>query len=120
MIASMATNPSLRVIPFKGTELAPGAEGRVLIAGDQMLMVAAHLPAPPQNRTYQVWLVRSKAPAIASAGTFNPDAGSNATLQFGNRELLNQVTAVAVTDEPVGGSAQPTGHKWVIGVGSGL
>ena len=110
------SEPSLRVIRLRGTEKGQSAEGHALLAeGSQMVFYGTRLPALPANRTYQLWLVRSAGPAIASAGTFNPDAANRATLQFRNAALLSGVTALAITDEPAGGSAQPTGHKWMIG-----
>ena len=115
-VASLLSEPSLRVIRLRGTEKGQSAEGHALLAeGSQMVFYGTRLPALPANRTYQLWLVRSAGPAIASAGTFNPDAANRATLQFRNAALLSGVTALAITDEPAGGSAQPTGHKWMIG-----
>jgi anti-sigma-K factor RskA len=117
LTASLVTSPSLRIIPLKGTERSKASGGRVLIAGtSQMLFVGSNFPALPGNRVYQLWLIRSNAPAIASAGTFRPDAAGGASIQLNSVPILAGVTAVSVTDEPAGGSAQPTGSKWVIGL----
>ncbi|MDE3198138.1 MAG: anti-sigma factor, partial [Acidobacteriota bacterium] len=116
-IASLVTSPQLRIVPLRGTERTPDAEGRVLISGNsRMVFVASGMPAPPPNRTYQLWIIRSGQPAIASAGTFAPGTDRRAILQLADASLLRNVTAFAVTDEPVGGSAQPTGQKWLIGL----
>jgi len=91
-------------------------QGHALIAGDsQLVFFGSQLPALPAGRTYQLWVLRSKGPAIVSAGTFNPNGGRQAMLQFGERALLSNITALAITDEPAGGSVLPTGHKWMIG-----
>lgn len=115
-IASMVGDPSLRVLRLRATEKDRSVEGHAAIAaGSQMIFYASNLPALPANRTYQLWLVRSTGAPVASAGTFSPDASNRAMLQLQNSALLNGVTALAVTGEPAGGSARPTGHKWLIG-----
>jgi hypothetical protein len=115
-IAGMVGDPSLRVLRLRATERDQAVEGHAALTGNsQMVFYAAHLPALPAGRTYQLWLVRSSGAAVASAGTFRPDASNRAVVQVQDPALLSGVTALAVTDEPAGGSALPTGHKWLIG-----
>jgi hypothetical protein len=115
-LASMLSDPGLRVIRLRGTEKGPAIEGHAVIAGGgQMVFYGAQFPALPANRTYQLWLVGSNGNAVSSAGTFSPDATSRAALQLNSPQLLAGVTALAITDEPAGGSLRPTGHKWMIG-----
>ncbi len=116
LLASMVSDPSLRVVQLRATEKSQTVEGHALIAGNsQMLFYASKLPALPSNRVYQLWLIRSNGQAIASAGIFSPDSASRGALQLKNPALLQGVTTIALTDEPAGGSMQPTGHKWLIG-----
>jgi len=115
-LASLVTDPALEVFRLRGTEQQPGSQGHaVMVPGRGAAFFAYRLPALPANRTYQVWLLRKNGPAIASAGVFTPDQRGGAVLEIANTALLNGVTAFAVTDEPAGGSALPTGHKWLIG-----
>ena len=108
---------ALRVIRLRGTEKGEKIEGHAVIAGgSQMVFYASQLPPLPPNRTYQLWLIRPTGQAIASAGTFLPDSSSHAILQLNDKTLLSAVNTLSVTDEPLGGSAQPTGHKWMIGI----
>jgi hypothetical protein len=116
LLASMVSDPSLRVVKLRATEKNQTVEGHALIAGNsQMMFYASQLPALPANRVYQLWLIRANGQAIASAGIFTPDGANRGALQLKNPTLLSGVTTVAVTDEPAGGSMQPTGHKWLIG-----
>lgn len=116
-LASLVSDPSLKVVRLRGTEKSQSAEGHALIAGSsQMLFYASQLPALPVNRTYQLWLIRSNGQGIVSAGTFSPDALNKATVQLKDPVTLASVSGMSVTDEPAGGSAQPTGHKWMIGL----
>jgi hypothetical protein len=116
LLAGMVSDPSLRVVNLRATERDRAVEGHALIAGNsRMLFYASKLPALPANRVYQLWLIRSNGQAIASAGIFTPDAANRGAVQVRDPSLLTGVTGIAVTDEPAGGSAQPTGHKWMIG-----
>jgi hypothetical protein len=79
--------------------------------------VAHHLPKPAAGRTYQLWFVTAKQKI--SAGTFatgpNGDAMYQATYALPKDA---QLAAVAVTDEPEAGSAQPTTTPVIISVAS--
>jgi hypothetical protein len=116
LLASMVSDPSLRVVKLRATEKSQTVEGHALIAGNsQMVFYASQLPALPSNRVYQLWLIRANGQAIASAGIFAPDSSRRGALQLKDPALLQGVTTIALTDEPAGGSMQPTGHKWLIG-----
>jgi hypothetical protein len=116
LLAGMLSDPSLRVVKLRATEKNQTVEGHALIAGNsQMVFYASQLPALSSNRVYQLWLIRANGQAIASAGVFTPDGTNRGFVQLKNTALLAGVTTVAVTDEPAGGSMQPTGHKWLIG-----
>jgi hypothetical protein len=116
LLASMASDPDLRMIKLRATEKNQAIEGHAIISGStQMLFYASKLPALPNHRVYQLWLIRSNGQAIASAGVFTPDSANRGVVQLNNRSLLSGVTTVALTDEPAGGSVQPTGHKWLVG-----
>jgi hypothetical protein len=69
-------------------------------------MIAHRMPELRSGRTYQLWLVTPTSKI--SAGTFtvrNGDAVVRATY-----DLTEPLSAIAVTDEPAGGVAQPTGQ----------
>jgi anti-sigma-K factor RskA len=57
----------------------------------------------PSGRTYQLWLIGPHGPR--SAGIFNTDNGKHAPKLFVGP---GDATTLAVTDEPAGGSVQPT------------
>jgi hypothetical protein len=70
-------------------------------------LVARDLPAPAAGRTYQLWLVTPKAKI--SAGTFTPRPDGAAEVQATYALAPDSLNAIAVTNEPAGGVAQPTG-----------
>src|SRR5439155_555451 len=80
-------------------------------------VTAFDLPPAPAGRTYQLWAIK-KGQAPVSVGTFNTLPGGRAviTLQMpaGFKPDLS-----AVTEEPAGGSAQPTQQPFLVGAWQG-
>ena len=74
--------------------------------------VGHHLPAPKAGRTYQLWLVTPTAKI--SAGTFTPDAAGHAIVRASYVLPKDGLSAIAVTDEPAAGSAQPTTEPFLV------
>ncbi|MEO7856577.1 MAG: anti-sigma factor [Gemmatimonadaceae bacterium] len=74
--------------------------------------VGHHLRAPKSGRTYQLWLVTPTAKI--SAGTFSPDAAGRAIVRASYVLPKDGLAAIAVTDEPSAGSAQPTTEPFLV------
>lgn len=115
-LVSLLENPSLKLIRLRTTERGGNGEGNALVsAGSQVVFYGSQLPPLPPGRVYQLWLIRDRNPAIVSAGTFAPDNQNRAIVDFRGTGLTSNVTGLAVTDEPAGGSQTPTGHKLLVG-----
>jgi hypothetical protein len=78
--------------------------------------VAHNLPMPAAGRTYQLWLMTTKQKI--SAGTFMPGANGEAMMRATYAMPKDALAAVAVTDEPQAGSAQPTTTPMMMGLAS--
>lgn len=76
--------------------------------------IAHDLPRPGAGRTYQLWLVTRDGRRI-SAGTFEPSTGGTALVRATYALARDALGAVAVTEEPAAGSAQPTTQPFLIG-----
>ena len=86
---------------------ASGATVSLEMNGDEGRLLARDLPAPPSGRVYQVWLKRDGHAPEPTAALFVPSRDGAATASVpGSMEGIDQVM---VTDEPDGGSPQPTG-----------
>jgi anti-sigma-K factor RskA len=72
----------------------------VAITADQM-------PSMPSARTLQLWFV-PKTGKPMSVAIFHPDAAGQIALVAPVNMPRNEIAALAVTDEPAGGSPQPT------------
>jgi len=72
------------------------------------LLVLESMPPPHASQDYQLWLLDANAPAPVSAGVFRPDANGSVRLEY-NAANATAVDRFAVTLEPKGGVARPTG-----------
>jgi len=72
----------------------------VAITADQM-------PSLPSARTLQLWFVPKTGKPL-SVAIFHPDASGQIALVAPVNMPMNEIAALAVTEEPAGGSPQPT------------
>ncbi len=75
-----------------------------------IVLTGAKVPAPQGNRTLQFWLVpKGSGKKPISAGIFRPDAEGNLALLIKEPPAaITDTAALAISDEPEGGSPQPT------------
>lgn len=70
------------------------------------LLVTDTLPSLPAGQTYQVWLIGDANPV--GVGTFDVDAKGVGVLVIHSDAPVGDYGTVAITEEPAGGSDQPT------------
>jgi anti-sigma-K factor RskA len=85
---------------------AAGLKGTVVVSRHrgQVMLLADSVPAAPDGKTYQVWLIGDHE--FRSVGLFDPDSRGRASLV--DTSGLRDATAIGVTVEPDGGSKQPS------------
>jgi anti-sigma-K factor RskA len=88
----------------------PGANARIFVAvdGGGHLAVSG-LPSIPRERTYQLWFLRAGEPGFSGA-TFRVDSQGRAWAKVAVPASLDEVDAIAITEEPSPGSSTPTGQ----------
>jgi hypothetical protein len=115
-LAAFLTSPSLKLVKLRSTEAGGRAIGQAFVVeGERAVFYASNLPPLPAGRTYQLWLLRGRSPAIVSGGIFRPEAGRQLTVEVADPGRVSDIRGLAVTDEPEGGSPGPTGHKFLVG-----
>ena len=78
----------------------------VAITADQM-------PAMPAARTLQLWFVPKKGQP-QSVAIFRPDSQGRAAMVAPVNMAMNEIAALAISEEPAGGSSHPTtAPAWV-------
>lgn len=83
---------------------------------DLLLVSAANLPPLAEGRTFQLWGIRGDE-APVSLGTFDTDAEGDALVTL-PATATEDYDVSAVTDEPAGGSPQPTTQPFLVGAWS--
>ena len=106
--------PDTITVKLAGTSDATQAQGVVKYnkRTGTMLYSAQQLPALPAQKVYQMWLVPTNGAPI-SAGVFTP--AENGQLLSAQVPANTEPKAFAVTIEPAGGVAAPTGAKVLLG-----
>ena len=104
----LMTSPRTKIITLAGLNSTPQARGRIFWDEQARLwrFYVEGLPTAPANRDYQLWAVPAGAKPL-SAIVFNTDANGSAMVELTAPMVAGMLTA-AVTEEPAGGSPQPT------------
>jgi len=114
LVAAMS-GANVRVVELASTQnRSSGARMFWDRATNRWTLVTHGLAPLPAGRTYQLWLVPVNSEQI-SAGTFNTDANGRAVVQATHALAEAELSAIAITEEPTGGSPQPTGTILVAG-----
>jgi hypothetical protein len=114
-VMDVVGSPRLRVIALGGQTPSPASEGRVLWSPDskKAVLYAYGLPKPPAGKDYQLWVIEGGTPR--SEGVFPVDERGQATHVLPDVPDPAGIGAFAVTLEPAGGLAQPSGEIFLAG-----
>lgn len=74
------------------------------------------LKPPPPGRTYELWFIKKDAAQTKlMAGIFSTDANGFASITVPVPADIGELAVAAITEEPAGGSAQPTTPPFLVG-----
>lgn len=107
-VEQLARDPG-RIVSLVGTG-RPGAIARLYVATEVQrgnLAITGLAPLPP-DRVYQLWFARPGQPTV-TGGAFRVDARGRAVVAVVIPAPLDDVRAIAVTEEPAPASPRPTG-----------
>ncbi len=112
-VVAALLDSSVAITDLAATGKAPSMRLYWNRARNIVVVAAFDLPPAPAGRTYQLWAIE-KGRAPVSVGTFNsaPSGRPVITLQM---PAGVQPEVSAVTEEPAGGSPQPTQQPFLVG-----
>jgi len=112
-VVAALLDSSVAITDLAATGKAPSMRLYWNRARNIVVVAAFDLPPAPAGRTYQLWAI-AKGRAPVSVGTFNssPSGRAMITLQM---PAGVQPEVSAVTEEPAGGSPQPTQQPFLVG-----
>ncbi|MGI9073824.1 MAG: anti-sigma factor domain-containing protein [Bryobacteraceae bacterium] len=113
-LLSALSTPAARLFLMKNSEAAAHCTAYALIVEhSKLVLIASNLPKLDKQRQLQCWIMRKKEPKIVSAGVVSPNEENHAVLEFEEPSLVSDISLVEVTNEPRGGSSEPTGPKFL-------
>jgi hypothetical protein len=78
-----------------------------------LLVMANNVPQLPPTMTLQLWAMPKQGKPL-SLGMFRPDESGQAMMVMSPATNMSEVAALAISEEPAGGSSQPTSAPvWV-------
>ena len=106
----------VQLVSLDGQAAQPTARGRIFWDQPkrQWHVFVFDLKPPAPGKTYELWFITKDQKKI-KAGLFDTDSTGSGSLVVALPQYLGQVVTAAVTDEPTGGSAQPTGQMQLVG-----
>jgi len=111
------TGPGAQPVTLVVTNSHPQPQGKAIYvqSSGRLLFVANNLPALPDDKAYELWLLPSTGNPLP-AGVFRPDAKGSSVVV--NPPLAAGVSAkgFAITVEPKEGSAAPTTKPVMVGL----
>lgn len=115
LVNALTAAPDTITVSLGSQPGQPTASAKVMFNARQGIVIYdGNLPAPPPDKTYQLWLVPASGAPI-SAGVFSPLPGGKSYSMISNVPTGMTAKAFAVTLEPAGGRSQPTGPKVLVG-----
>lgn len=108
--------PDAQMIRLAPLAPAPSAAGVVAVtpSRNQAVLQVAGLPTPPPGKEYELWWIGAKSGPVKAA-LFAPTAQGDATVASTLPPAGEQLLASAITLEPAGGVARPTGAMFLKG-----
>ena len=114
-LARVQSRPETLVVGLKGVS-DPAAGARIFWdrEASRWYLFASGIEPPAPGRTHQLWFITASQQKI-SAGTFVVDENGDASYEVQVPSGIGEIVMAAITDEPAGGSNQPTGQIRVAG-----
>lgn len=105
-LATFLADPDTRVAAFPHQGAGSGHLSVAYRPGSsQAWIIGTDLPAPRDDRVYQLWYAKGKGAQMRPSDTFRPGPDGSAAARM---TIGPDVAVLAVTAEPHGGSRQPT------------
>ena len=110
------SSPAVQLVGLQGAGDQTAAKGRAFWDTDRhsVHFFASGLKSLAANKAYELWFINAEQKKLP-AGTFVVNDRGEASLISNPPADAGRVVALAVTDEPLGGSPQPTGNIQLIG-----
>jgi Anti-sigma-K factor rskA len=111
-LLSALSTPGAHLFLMKDSDAAAHCTAYALVVENlKVLVIASNLPKLNIQRQFQLWVERTKDPKIVSGGAFSAADDNRVVLEFDDPSVISDISLIEVTDEPRGGSSEPSGTK---------
>lgn len=109
-------SPAVQLVSLQGSAEQPGAKARAFWDKDRNVihLYASGLKPLAQDKAYELWFIDAEQKKIPG-GTFKVNPRGEASLVATPLPSGGRIAALAVTEEPAGGSPSPTGQIQLLG-----
>lgn len=107
MTASVMLSPDSKLVKLMPADKSMPMLRAFLHPHMGVAITASQMPSVPAARTLQLWFISKKGQSM-SVAIFRPDSEGLVALVAPVNMPMTEIAALAVTDEPAGGSPQPT------------
>lgn len=107
MTASVMLSPDSKLVKLMPADKSMPMLRAFLHPHMGVAITAGQMPSVPAARTLQLWFISKKGQSM-SVAIFRPDSEGLVGLVAPVNMPMTEIAALAVTDEPAGGSPQPT------------
>jgi anti-sigma-K factor RskA len=109
-------SPRVEVVSLEGQGTQPAAAARIFWDKSRGVwqVFASNLAPTGAGKTYELWFITADQRKVR-AGTFDVDESGEGALSVRVPPGLGTIALAAVTDEPAGGTDQPTGSIHLLG-----
>ncbi len=107
MTASVMLSPDSKLVKLMPADKSMPMLRAFLHPHMGVAITAGQMPSVPAARTLQLWFISKKGQSM-SVAIFRPDSEGLVALLAPVNMPMTEIAALAVTDEPAGGSPQPT------------
>lgn len=112
-VVSTLLAPDVQTVKLSAQGAPPSARMYWNTQSRQVVLAAFNLQPAPRGRTYQLWGIEAGKNPV-SLGTFNTGTDAGARVSFRAPGGV-KIAVGAVTEEPAGGSPQPTTTPFLVG-----
>lgn len=112
-VVSAILAPDVQTVKLSAQGAPPSARMYWNTQSRQVVLAAFNLQPAPRGRTYQLWGIEAGKKPV-SLGTFNTGTDAGVRASFRAPDGV-KIAVGAVTEEPAGGSTQPTTTPFLVG-----
>jgi Anti-sigma-K factor rskA len=115
LLSTAMLAPKSRLYSLQALEADSNASGYIVaVPHSRLVLLASHLPDPGHDRQFQLWSLAKDGSPPESAGLLPNGEEDSLVFEIEDPSIGEEPITFAISEEPLGGSNQPTGPKVLV------